>query len=427
MHISEKFIKFAFYNRLYEPNDIYTTDGKKVVIKSPGFINNGSGPDFLNAHICIDNMDFFGHIEVDVLSSLWEEHKHHKNEEYRSVCLHVVWENDKSHDIPTVEIKNFIPLNYLEKYNAIVDSFFNKFIPCEQSIGKVSIYNIEKMFLNAIKERLLERINQIRIMVDNEKGDYESAFLKDVLMYLLPINVRKKIRQFIFDVNVSVVNKHRGDLLSIISIISGQLGVLNRVIEFFPENLRKTLLNFFNEYKEKYMLKVLVADFSKERHFPASKIEKRILEYCALVTRNNFYLSDIIDELKALKRKGNSVASHTIVTSKEEFYKTITKMFEYNKDDCSIVKIRPFSKDMVVNLMVNVVIPYTKIYGNGEDIIELLEFLPIENNSIVRKWRNLGIKLRNCLHSQGAIFLKRYFCDERKCWYCSIFAEIMLL
>ena len=64
---------------------------------SPGYWNQGSGPDFRNAEFAFDNGPRErGDVELHVRASGWYRHKHENDPAYGRVKLHVVLENDLS-------------------------------------------------------------------------------------------------------------------------------------------------------------------------------------------------------------------------------------------------------------------------------------------------------------------------------------------
>lgn len=69
-----------------------TVDGDPVSVFNPGMPNCADGPDFLNAHIQIDNLNWFGDVEIHWQSSDWFRHGHHHDSNYNRVILHIVWD-----------------------------------------------------------------------------------------------------------------------------------------------------------------------------------------------------------------------------------------------------------------------------------------------------------------------------------------------
>lgn len=81
-------------------------DGKRVMVVSPGRRNRGAGPDFLDAVLLIDGVLRVGSIEMHVREREWFAHRHHHDDRYDDVILHVVAsiESPRLLEIPTASI-----------------------------------------------------------------------------------------------------------------------------------------------------------------------------------------------------------------------------------------------------------------------------------------------------------------------------------
>ena len=55
-----------------------------------------------------------------------------------------------------------------------------------------------------------------------------------------------------------------------------------------------------------------------------------------------------------------------------------------------------------------------------ERAIAFMEDLPAEQNAIVKRWANAGIRVWNALESQGLIQLKAAYCDKKRCLECPV-------
>lgn len=69
--------------------------GERIKVLNPGWYNRGWGPDFKEARLLIGNNEYFGDIEIHVNESSWKTHRHHVDENYNRVILHLFLEKDK--------------------------------------------------------------------------------------------------------------------------------------------------------------------------------------------------------------------------------------------------------------------------------------------------------------------------------------------
>ncbi len=74
------------------------TDGSEIQIIAAGLVNVHGGPDFLDMGILHQGHIYIGAGEFHKKSSAWMQHQHHTDNNYHSLLLHVVLENDSVQD-----------------------------------------------------------------------------------------------------------------------------------------------------------------------------------------------------------------------------------------------------------------------------------------------------------------------------------------
>ena len=75
--------------------NLATEDGRRLAVFSPGYWNEGAGPDFRNAEFAFgDEPRVRGDVEIHVAASDWNRHGHADDPMYDRVLLHVVLHND---------------------------------------------------------------------------------------------------------------------------------------------------------------------------------------------------------------------------------------------------------------------------------------------------------------------------------------------
>jgi hypothetical protein len=73
-----------------------TLDGQTVRVLHPGFRSLEGGPDFRGAILQIGSgSPITGDVEVDLRSSGWRAHGHHKNPAFKQVIMQAVWESER--------------------------------------------------------------------------------------------------------------------------------------------------------------------------------------------------------------------------------------------------------------------------------------------------------------------------------------------
>ena len=93
-----------------------TVDGKTLKIIDVGQLNSDGGPDFCNAKIKINDITYFGDVEIHHTVFEWLQHQHQEDPRYNKVILHVVLEAN-SNDPPTLTYSGRkIPILVLGKF-----------------------------------------------------------------------------------------------------------------------------------------------------------------------------------------------------------------------------------------------------------------------------------------------------------------------
>jgi hypothetical protein len=87
-YLTERHLHVIWFERKYFKN-LQTADGKPIEIISPGIWNAEAGPDFLKAHLRIDNQEFFGDVEIHLSDESWMQHHHDQDYRYNNVIFHL--------------------------------------------------------------------------------------------------------------------------------------------------------------------------------------------------------------------------------------------------------------------------------------------------------------------------------------------------
>jgi hypothetical protein len=81
----EQLLQAIWQHQRIRRSDLRATDGRRVTILHPGFLNHEVGPDFQRALVQMGTKPFECDIEVDVLSAGWRQHGHNTNPAFGSV------------------------------------------------------------------------------------------------------------------------------------------------------------------------------------------------------------------------------------------------------------------------------------------------------------------------------------------------------
>ncbi|MGD1001661.1 MAG: DUF2851 family protein [Candidatus Brocadiia bacterium] len=93
--VREKIVRCLWFDQFLDSANLATEDGRRIAVFSPGYWNEGAGPDFRNAEFAFgDEPRVRGDVEIHVAASDWGRHGHADDPMYDRVLLHVVLHND---------------------------------------------------------------------------------------------------------------------------------------------------------------------------------------------------------------------------------------------------------------------------------------------------------------------------------------------
>jgi hypothetical protein len=191
--MKEEFLHYVWKHKLFSDNHLQSSLKKSIVIVKNGSHNRSSGPDFLNAHIKIDNQYWSGNVEIHVNSSDWYAQKHEIDTKYDAVILHVVWECDavvfmkNNQPIPTLVLRDLVDKNVLKKYNNL-QAVQSRWILCQRQIHTIDSFTFSQWKECLFFERLKQKSNAIDTVLRASKNNYEA-----VLFQLLAKNFGLKV------------------------------------------------------------------------------------------------------------------------------------------------------------------------------------------------------------------------------------------
>jgi len=415
--MKEDFLHHVWQFKKFDIANLKTTKGESIQILNSGQYLQLAGPDFFNAQLIIGNQKWAGNVEIHLKSSDWYVHNHEKDSNYDSVILHVVWEYDvpifrkDNSEIPTVELKEYVALSDLHKYQSLVSQ--KSWIYCENELQ-----NVDNFIYKNWQERLffvrLERKSQLIFeLVETSNQDWEA-----VLFYLLAKNFGLNTNGELFfkvakSIPFHVIRKESFSLESLEALLLGQANLLSHD---FQDSYAKELQKSYAYLVQKYQLQEKVigsVEFFKHRpdNFPTIRLAQLANLY--FHRKNLFSLvmnSTSISELYQIFNLGVS-----------KYWET-----HYNFDKESSKKMKKLSKSFIDLLVINTIIPLRFAYARSQnkeitqELIDLATLIPAEQNVIIEKFKIFGFHVNNVYESQALLELKKNYCDHKKCLDCTI-------
>ena len=408
----EEFLYYLWENRLID-KDLQTTEGEQVEVVSTGYRNTDSGPDYLEAKIQIGDKLWAGHVEIHVKASDWNRHHHETDKAYRNVILHVVHENDANvNDIPVLELKGHFDESLFAQYQRFISS--KNWIACEKSIAQVPPFTRLSWLDRMAVERLESKSETVAKTLETNQFDWEDALYKLLMRYF-----GLKVNNEAFETLASILPfktllKHADNLLQVEAMLMGCAGLLEAD---FTEDYPILLKREFGVMKAKFNLIAMPAErwrFMRMR--PGNFATIRLAQMAQLVHNNGCMFSKIreaksVDEVKAL---------FDVATS--EYWETHYR-FEVPAD----LKPKHLGEATADVLIINAVVPILFCHGKlhkdesvCETAMQFLEELAPEDNAIIRRYAQCGIKARNAMQTQALLHLYNMYCKQKRCLECRI-------
>ncbi|TDE18191.1 DUF2851 family protein [Dyadobacter psychrotolerans] len=428
--MNEEILSFVWRFGYYESVNLRTDEGSHLSVLRTGFKNRNAGPDFSDARVRIDGVDWVGCVEIHVKSSDWFLHTHETDPAYESVVLHVVWENDKpvyrqdSSLVPTLSLKGLVRLSVIERYNQLVQE--DEEIPCSKSFEKVSELQKFSMLDRVLLERLDKKGEQVLNLLNANQQDWEETayqWLTQHFGFKLNDPAFLRLSQA---VPLKIILKHRNSLLQIEAILFGTAGLIPGNPEVDQSDITSLETSYIialnREYKflsAKYRLQntqMKPHEWKFLRLRPAGFPTIRLAQLAVLLSKSNGLFSSLTSP-KTVR------PMHELLNLEQSEY--WQKHFQFGKISKS--KVPAMGKDAINLLIINAVVPLMVAYSKNRQQPEILERaiswlseIPTENNRITREWEKLGMKVKTAGDSQALIEWFNNYCSKRKCLDCIV-------
>ena len=409
MFSMEGILHYIWQHRIFPPQEMFTTDGRRLEVLDVGTHNLGSGPDFFNAKLKIDGILWAGNVEMHSVASDWFRHGHDKDEAYDNTILHVVAEDDTSvltrAGNSPAQLVLTVPDSIRERYDELSRTM--DYPRCHRLVCGMLPMKIHAWMDALLVERLMQRSEAVLGRVERFQGDWERAtFVTLARTFGFGLN-GDAFERWAERVPLQAAGKHRDHLEQVAAIFLGVSGLLERcpsnpgVLELSPDMLQRE----WRFLSAKFQLSETVPP-SVWRHMrirPQNFPEVRIL-----------HLARLFHEDKCSLRRFLEV----------DDVQTLAKSLR----PCGI------TESACRLLVINTIVPVLYAYGIQhrdealkERAISFLEALPAEENYIMRQWRSCGLEVSSAADSQALIQLKREYCERQGCLRCRFGQEFLAL
>ena len=420
--MKEDFLHYLWKFKKFDSLNLRTFNGEEITIVNVGQYLELAGPDFFNAQIVIGKQKWAGNVEIHLKSSDWYVHHHERDEAYENVILHVVWEHDteifrsNNTEIPVLELKAYIDAATIANYQYLMVP--KSWIYCEKQLRDIKEFTLKNWQERLFFERLERKSNPIFELLKLTNNDWES-----VLFCILAKNFGLNTNGEIFfkiaqTISFSTIRKESFEVENLEALLLGIAGLLDAEKE---DNYFKDLKFRYFYLLHKYQIEKKVFEpvqFFKHRpdNFPTIRLSQLANLYH--VQQNLFSVISTVNSVKSSYEVFNVSAS--------EYWQN-----HYQFDKESPKKKKKLSKSFIDLVIINTIIPlqfaYAKSQGKeiSEDLIQLINGVAPEKNTIIDKFGSFGIKAENAFETQSLLQLKNEYCNKSRCLECALGMELL--
>lgn len=416
--MNEDLLQYIWQAGLFNSEDLKTTEGQPILILKRGHLNRDSGPDFSQARIRIGEADWVGNVEIHINANDWYLHKHHLDAAYNNTVLHVVYNHQKVAQrldgsfVPTLILNDRIYPEVIRHFGFLKQS--QQWIPCASLISKIDDFTITQALDRTLVNRLERRSEQIQNWLTACKNDWHSVFYYAITRSFGFGTNAQPFEELAMRLPIQILGKHKNDLHQIEALVFGTAGFLNEIIE---DDYYSKLKKEWEFLKKKYQLHSNEpSSFKLMRMRPGNFPTMRLAQLSALIHKSH-HLFALINELNSVKE-----IIQLFDVEASDYWQS---HYVFGKDSKKHnATLSPSAREL---LLINAVVPVLFVYGKSignENIcnkaLAILKHLSPENNSIIKKWSNLGLVAKSAFDTQAMLELKSQYCDKKQCLRCKI-------
>ncbi len=446
-NLSESQIVKIWQHQLLDRTNLVTEEGEPIRIIYPGRINDDQGADLLDAVIATSQELIKGDIEVHVKSSGWRAHRHHQNQTYNRVVLHVVmWCNTGV--ATNLQNGGKVPILALHKYiNGLPGQWTNPLyspatlnMPCHQAVERLPTSIITEFLDSVGEERFLAKAARFQAdlaQMEASQSLYQGimgalGYSKNKLPFLelahrLPLQVLESLTQGKISDEECLAQQQ--------ALLLGTAGLLPSQRPNWPQ--KNKIDDKWIEKLEKLWVSSHQTEVMSENNWHLFKVRpnnfplRRIvaMSYLTLRYRENGIFEEMVNKIRgAALSKGHHELEKMLLITTNGYW---ASHFDFGSGSRLRVPTLLGSR-RAADIAVNVLLPFTFAWSKFTSQSELARkaldlyyrYPKLVVNTMERHMSNqLGLS-RNLVNSaqrqQGLIHIYNTLCSQGKCHCCPL-------
>jgi hypothetical protein len=418
--MEEAFLHYIWKYQYFDKNQLKTTAGLPVNIISPGHYNTDAGPDFLNAKIKVDGMEWYGNVEIHLNNQDWYRHQHHKDPLYDNVILHVCWDGNSDArrsdgtEMPIILLKNRLINGYYTNYKSLIKN--KDSIACQKYFHKVERLKVFSMFDKSATERLKRKANYAMETLKANKGDWEATIYQLIAINLGATKNKEPFQQLTQVLPISILQHYRQNIFQVEALIFGMAGYLGEVA---ADSYQAVLRKEFSFLMKKHKLSNLImpkVQWLNARMRPGNFPTVRLAQLAAIIAQRPHLYDQLVHAENAKEIKS------LLDVNVSDYWRQHYDFGKPNRKNRG--KIGTSTKELII---INTLAPLLAALSRHMDdalymekALTLLQSVKAEKNHIIKKWNDIGLEVHSAFDSQAAIEIFKNYCCARKCLSCNI-------
>ena len=419
----EQVLHYLWNYKKFKSYQFKSIDGQDITILNKGYYNSNSGPDFLNASILVNNVEWHGHIEFHINSSDWNKHEHQNDLNYENVILHMVYNCDEpvftgsGVELIQVEVSKLIDANDIITATQFIEQ--KKKIACEGNIDNTIDFFIVHQKEKALINRLEERTSRILQETHETNYDWELITYR-MLARAFGTNINKHAFEHLCQIiPLNQLIRNSNSILTTEAILFKASGLLENQNSYYAGELNAASIQYFIKYNVKPMDAV---EWKFNRMRPHNFPTIRISQFANLVFNGRNLFSKIIDT------ESIEELTSILYSSASEYWDNHYSFNNPSPQIGSKICSNEFLHRLIINACVPILFAYGKIKNEEkycDKAIHFLQKIKAEENIIVKKFRSAGFSCSTAYDSQALIEQYKSWCEPKKCLSCHVGTKII--